>query len=597
MRHFVLPGAIALAAACLSCSHRTPNSDFGKMVDEFAYTSLSFSPVAASGQGLHTWNGHNFDSELDDVSPAAVNKQRDFLSGFHKRLESIDKSSLSPEDRADYDIIDTQIGLGLFELDIAQDWRHAPQGYVELLGTALFNPLVLNYAPADRRFHDIIARMQKIPEYLEQARRVLFAAPGIWIDVAKEEDAGNIDLIDNTLRKAVPADLKQQFDSAASPALDAIRGFDAFLQNELPKRNPGAAPDWRLGADRYAIKFKLALATDRKPDQVLADAETRLKQVRAKMLELSLPLHAKWFAAHGDHADLKGEDRENKIIGEVLDRIADSHSTPASYFDDAKKDLQQATDFVRSKNLLTLPPTGNLQVIPTPEFERGIYGVGGFNPAPVLQPQLGAFFWITPIPSDWPQKRVESKLREYNFYNLQLLVLHEAMPGHFVQFEVASTIEPKSRRVLRALFGNDPYIEGWAQYATQTMLDSGYLDNSPELRLQLLKQELRVDANAILDIQLQSDRMTDEQAMQLMERDTFQEHEEAVAKLQRAKLSSVQLPTYFVGWRDWLRVRDLAERTEGSKFNLHDFHDKVLKEGAVPLPVLARLVTGKDLGQ
>jgi uncharacterized protein (DUF885 family) len=551
--------------------------------------------VAASGQGLHTWNGQNFDGALDDVSFAAINREREFFTSFHKRLEGIDAASLSPEDRADYDIIESQIGLALFDMDIAQSWRHAPQSYVEALGTALFNPLVLEYAPKDKRFRDIISRMRGIPNYLDQARRVLYGAPPVWIQVAREENDGNIGMVDHTLRRAAPPELKADFDSAASPALDALRGFNRFLETELPKRTRGETPDWRLGTEHYGVKFKLALATDRTPDQVLADAETRLKQVRAKMLELSLPLHAAWFAGHGEHADLKGENRENKIIREVLDHIAENHSTRESYFDDAKKDLSQATNFVRAKNLLTLPNTGNLKVIPTPEFERGIYGVGGFDPAPVLEPQLGAFFWITPIPADWPAKRVESKLREYNFFNLQLLVLHEAMPGHYVQFEIASTIQPKSRRVLRGVFGNDPYIEGWAQYATQAMLDAGYLDNSPELRLQLLKQELRVDANAILDIRLQTNRMTDAQAMQLMERDTFQEHEEAVAKLQRAKLSSVQLPTYFVGWRDWLRVRDLAQKTRGAKFNLHDFHDKVLREGAVPLPVLARLVTGQEM--
>jgi uncharacterized protein (DUF885 family) len=586
---------LASATALLSCSRRVPPGDFQKLTQEFVYTSLSFSPVTASGQGLHTSNGQDFDGQLDDESFAAVNKQREFLTSFHRRLEELDKNSLSPEDRADYDIVESQIGLGLFELDIAQGWRHAPQQYVELLGTALFNPLVLEYAPKEKRFRDIISRLRKIPVFLDQAKRALFAAPPVWIQVARQENDGNIDMIDHTLRPAAPAELKADYDSAAAAALDELRAFNLFLDRELPKRTRGGTPDWRLGPQHYETKFKLALATDRSSDQVLADAETRLKQVRARMLELSLPLHAKWFAGHGGHADLKGEDRENKVIREVLDHIAGSHSTEASYFDDAKKDLAQATDFVRAKNLLTLPPTGNLQVIPTPEFERGIYGVGGFDPAPVLEPQLGAFFWITPIPADWPKTRVESKLREYNFFNLQLLVLHEAMPGHYVQFEVASTIEPKTRRVLRGLFGNDPYIEGWAQYATQAMLDAGYLDNAPELRLQLLKQELRVDANAILDIRLQTNRMTDDQAMQLMERDTFQEHEEAVAKLQRAKLSSVQLPTYFVGWRDWLRVRDLARKTEGAKFNLHNFHDQVLREGAVPLPVLARLVTGKDL--
>jgi uncharacterized protein (DUF885 family) len=588
---FLLPAATAL----LSCSHHVSTGDFQKLTQEFVYTSLSFSPVLASGQGLHTWNGQDFDGQLDDESFAAVNRRREFLTGFHKRLEEVDRNSLSPEDRADYDIIDSQIGLGLFDLDIAQDWRHAPQQYVELLGTALFNPLVLEYAPKEKRFRDIVSRLRKIPVFLDQAKRALTAAPPVWTQVARQENDGNIDMIDHTLRAAAPADLKAGYDSAAAVALEELQAFNRFLDKELPKRARGGTPDWRLGPQHYEIKFKLALATDRGSNQVLADAETRLKQVRARMLEVSLPLHAKWFGGHGEHADLKGEERENKVIGEVLDRIADSHSTQASYFDDAKKDLAEATDFVRTKNLLTLPGTGNLQVIPTPEFERGIYAVGGFDPAPVLEPQLGAFFWISPIPADWPKARVESKLREYNLFNLQLLVLHEAMPGHYVQFEVASAMEPKTRRVLRGLFGNDPYIEGWAQYATQAMLDAGYLDNAPELRLQLLKQELRVDANAILDIRLQTNRMTDDQAMQLMERDTFQEHEEAVAKLQRAKLSSVQLPTYFVGWRDWLRVRELARKTEGGKFNLHDFDDKVLREGAVPLPVLARLVWGQDL--
>ena len=212
----------------------------------------------------------------------------------------------------------------------------------------------------------------------------------------------------------------------------------------------------------------------------------------------------------------------------------------------------------------------------------------------MLEPQLGAFFWLTPIPATWPKARVESKLREYNAYNLRLLVIHEAMPGHYVQGEFANNVQPPTRRILRAVFGSGAYVEGWAQYITQVMLDEGFLANSPELRLTLLKQELRVDANAILDIRLQTNRMTDEEAMDLMEKSTFQEHEEAVAKLQRAKLSSTQLPTYFAGWRDWLRTRDQVRTAQGASFNLHDFHDRALKEGAVPLPSLARLLAKQE---
>lgn len=582
---------VVIIGVTTGCSKK-PAPEFGKLAEEFVYKTLSFSPVTASGQGLHKYNGEDFDRTLDDISGEAIQKQRDYFIDLHRRMEAMDKNALSPEDRADYDIVDTQIGLALFDLDIAQSWRHSPQSYVELLGSALFNPYVLEYAPKPERFEHIIARLGKTPAFTRTAQRQLRGVPAIWMQVAKEENDGNIDLIDKTLREGAPAPQKQAYDAAAKPALDALRGFNQFLETDLPRRSEGK-PDWRLGADNYASKFKLNLATDRTPDEVLKDAQTRLKEVRAQMLELSLPLHKTMYPAHGDHGDLKGIERENKVVREVLDRIAEKHSTVASYLDDTRKDLDEARSFVREKNLLTLPDHSNLQVIPTPEFERGIYAVGGFNPAPVLEPQLGAFFWITPVPPTWPKDRAESKFREYNFYNLKLLVIHEAMPGHYVQGEFANNLQPTARRVLRAIYGNGPYVEGWAQYATQTMLDEGYLDRSPELRLTLLKQELRVDANAIIDILMQTNRMTDEQAMDLMENSTFQEHEEAVAKLQRVKLSSTQLPTYFVGWRDWLRVRELVKQTKGSAFNLHDFHDAALKEGAVPLPVLARLLTGK----
>jgi uncharacterized protein (DUF885 family) len=221
---------------------------------------------------------------------------------------------------------------------------------------------------------------------------------------------------------------------------------------------------------------------------------------------------------------------------------------------------------------------------------RGIYSVGGFAPAPALEPQLGAFYWITPIPAEWPEKRVESKLREYNFYKLKLLTIHEAIPGHYVQMEIANDVQPKSRRVLRSIFGNGPYIEGWAQYATQMMLDEGLLDRSAELALTFAKEELRVLANAIIDVRLQMLNMTDEQALDLMEKQTFQESEEANGKLQRAKLSSCQLPMYFLGWRGWLRVRDGYKEGKGPSYRLAEFNDKALAQGAVPLAVLGQLL-------
>ncbi|HEV2446716.1 MAG TPA: DUF885 family protein, partial [Candidatus Sulfopaludibacter sp.] len=193
-------------------------------------------------------------------------------------------------------------------------------------------------------------------------------------------------------------------------------------------------------------------------------------------------------------------------------------------------------------------------------------------------------------PSNWPKERIASKLREYNRFGLMESTIHEAMPGHYVQFEVADNLQPKSRRVLRNIFGNGPNVEGWATYAQQLMSDEGFLDNSVELRLTLYKQLLRAIANAIIDIRFQTMGMTEQDAMDLMVRDTFQEKEEATAKIQRAQLSSCQLPTYFVGWRGWLDVREEYKKRKGGAFNLQQFHDAALHESAVPMPALAALL-------
>ena len=579
-------GIVAIMAISCACN-RDRSAQFQALSDEFVYTTLSFSPVTATGTGLHQYNNQNLDDLLDDISPAALDKQRQFYTDVRQRLEELPADSLTAEDRADLGIIQDQISLALLDLNQIHSAQHSPQLYVETLGNGLFSPYVLEYAPQPARMKNIIARLQKTPAFLDQARKNLMAAPSVWTTVAIEENGGNIDLADKTIRGAVPADLKQAYDAAAGPALDAMRQFQNYLKNDLAHRSDA---DWRLGADLYAQKFRYTLESGSEPDAILAQAEQRLEEVRAHMLDLALPLHSTMYPGHKDHAELSGDERENKVIGEVLNKIAERHSTPVSYMDDARKDLDEARSFVQEKHLLTLPTRSNLQVIPTPEFMRGIYSVGGFSPAPALEPQLGAFYWVTPIPPDWPKARVESKLREYNFYKLKLLTIHEAIPGHYVQGEYANDVQPKSRRVLRAVFGNGPYVEGWAQYATQMMLDEGLLNHSPELALTFAKEELRVLANAIIDIRLQTKTMTDQEALDLMEKQTFQEKEEATGKLQRAQLSSCQLPMYFLGWRGWLRVRDEYKQAKGASYSLATFNDSALKQGAVPLPALSRLL-------
>jgi len=185
---------------------------------------------------------------------------------------------------------------------------------------------------------------------------------------------------------------------------------------------------------------------------------------------------------------------------------------------------------------------------------------------------------------------VESKLREYNNWVLQWLTIHEALPGHYVQFERANAVRPVTRRLIRVLCANGPYVEGWAEYVAQVLMYEGFDDRDPRYRISYLKVWLRAIANAILDIRMHTMNMTDQEALDLMQKDAFQTQAEAEGKLQRAKLSSTQLPTYFVGNRDWWRLRKKYEAAKGTSFSLAEFHDRALDQGPIPLEDLEKIL-------
>ena len=560
-------------------SEALSSADVQTFIENFVRTYLSLSPSTATAQGYHEHHGLRLDEMLDDYSPSSVAHARDFLESSLREANRLAQSNLAAEDKADLQMVRLQCQSALLEVNHIQNYRHNPTVYVEMIGNAIYSPFVLNYAPESTRLAQITARIEKIASVLQAAKQNLESAPEIWNQVAQQENQGNIDLIENTIRPKISSDLQGRFNVAAADAIKALKSFNDFLKNDLSKRTS----DWRLGSKLYEQKFKLTLATGDTPQGALAQAEKALQAIREDMRKQATAVYSNFFPGSKPSADL------NTIVSRVLEKIAQQHTSPEKYFEDAKQDLAETTQFVKAKHLLALPNSDNLKVIPTPEFMRGIYAVGGFAPAPALEPNLGAYYWITPFTPDMSAERVESKLREYNRYGLKILTIHEAMPGHYVQAEYASQVQPKWREALRDVFGNVPYVEGWAVYATELMINEGYQD-TPEMRLTFGKQMLRVVANTILDVKLHTMGMTDGQALDLMIKDTFQEREEAVKKLQRAKLSSCQLPTYFVGWRSWDRLKAAYEKRKGSAFSISEFNERALKEGAVPLPLLNDLM-------
>src|SRR5438270_6833725 len=321
---------------------------FLALCDEFVKESLALSPVGASQAGYHTHRDSKsgktieLDAQLDDVSAAGFEAQLRFYREWRERFQKeTPVASLNAEDAADYRLIGDQISLGLLELEKIQNYKHNPTVYVELLGNGRFLPLTQDYAAKDVRVGHVISRIGEIPRFLDQAKSQLVDADPIFISTAVDENEGNIGQVDSVAAEiSAGSPLKAQYDQVAPAAKKALADFNDWMKDELAKR-PTNGRTWRLGPEWYAQKFRYVMETSVEPAQLLSDAEARLKQSRAEMLELALPLYKQMFPAQDDYASLPQHERENKVIAAVLGKISEEHPKRDELMEAVKADLEK----------------------------------------------------------------------------------------------------------------------------------------------------------------------------------------------------------------------------------------------------------------
>lgn len=541
-------------------------SPVAALAENYLNSLYRSSPMTASALGYHQ-NG--VDRHLDAKDAKTRRERRAELQGMMKQIASFKIANLDGEARADLQLMESAIALEAFGLDDDFDRSRRCDRPVEELGQVFFNMAVRDYAPLETRATDVLARLDEVPRYLAEAQSELRYNVDIFRQAAREEGDGLVDY----LQKDLPQSFAQSRQSATvaqagQKAATAVRRYLDFVDQQLAKQ-PSAS--FRNGAERYARRFGPYLQTELSPQAVLAAAEKRAAELRQLINQA-----AKQILPTGD-------------VRAAFAVVADDHPSAVELFAAVKTELAELTRFVRQQQLVSLSPKDNLTVIETPAFLRSVLAVAAFDGAPPLQPQLGAFYYVTPFSSDWPNAKIENKLREYNRSMLAILTMHEAMPGHYVQFESANRLQPEWRRVLRWALGSNAYIEGWAMYAQEMMIEAGYKRHDPKLKLTEYKSELRAVTNTILDIKLQTTELSDAAAINLLT-DAFQEQQEAELKLRRAKLSVTQLCSYFVGMQAWRGVREAVEKNEGRRFNRRNFHDRALLEGAVPLGLLPGLL-------
>jgi uncharacterized protein (DUF885 family) len=524
---------------------------------------------------------HRFDHLLGDLSKTGRQRWQDLdrtsLESLHT---SIDRSRLSPAAQVDYEIFEHSLVRSLWLTENLHPFEQDPRAYNGYISDSVFLLLAQSSQTREINVSNSIARMKQFPAVLQAARLNLSNPARPLLETAIRQNQGAISFYEHDVfelagKTAQAAALKE----AAAQVVGWLKDYQQWLEKDLLPRAKG---EWRLGPERFGKKLELDLDAGVTAGEVLADAQAEFDRVQRDMYVIARQL---WSRACPGRV-LPPDDPEGRrfTVQQVLNWVAQDHSDAKTVVRDVRKAVVRVKEFIAKNDILRLPSPDHCQIIEMPEFQRG-NSTAYMNSPPPLDPKAVGFYAVSPPPKDWDAAKVQSYFEEYNREMLQILTIHEAYPGHYVQFEYANRNPSLIRRVVQS----GVFIEGWAVYTEQMMLDQGYGQDDLGLRLTQQKFYLRAVANTILDHRMHCDGMTDEEALRLLCQDAYQSEGEARLKIIRSKQSAVQLSTYFVGRMAHYRLRQAIEREQGDAFNLGRYHEAVLANGAVPVKYLPKL--------
>ena len=535
-------------------------------------------PSNATGLG-----DHRFDNLLDDISAQA----RDgWLALARKTLEElprqVDYKRLTRDSQIDFEIFQHELQTQIWLTENTHPFEEDPRTYGGYINDSVYLLLAQSTLPKETNVSNCLARMAEIPRIIAVAKTTLTHPPKPILETAIRQNRGAISFYQKEIFEL--AGETQQLDklkaAAATIVAAQLQDYQKFLESDLMPRATG---EWRLGRKKFNRKLELVLDSGMTADQVFADAEAEFASVRNDMYVVARQLWPTYFS----ETALPPDDPEGRreTITKVIDAVDQEHGQPENLVADARATVEKIKAFIRQRNYLRLPDPDLCQVIEMPEFRRG-NSLAYLDNAPPLDPKASSYYAVSPPPSDWTPAQVKSFLEEYNSHMLQILSIHEGYPGHYVQLERAS----RNPSLIRRVYQSGPFVEGWAVYGEVTMLNEGY--GGGDLRLRLMQQKfyLRAVANAILDHRMHCTQLADDEAMKFLTQDAFQSEGEAKLKLIRAKQSSTQLSTYFVGRMAHYRLHQQIERELGDKFDLARYHEAVLSHGSIPVKYLPELV-------
>jgi uncharacterized protein (DUF885 family) len=553
-----------------------PNPEDAKLAALFkTYLEEEFRrhPAFATSQG-----NHDHDDRLDDLSPNARAADRERAKKLLAELPTrIDAKKLSRSAQIDFEIWTHSLKYGLWQAEHDSRFANDPRVFGEFISDSVFSLFTQSTLPKERNAANAAQRITYIPKVIEDAKKSLQNPPKILTEIAIKRNLGAIAFYEKDIFGYGGGG---EVAGPSKAAVAALKEYQKFLETDLLPRSNG---DWRLGKEKFAHKLELELDAGLSAEDVIREAESEADRVEREMYYVAKQLWQKTYPGKAlPPDDAKGR---RATVKAVLDELGKDHGTPEGFVDDARKSVDAIKKFIREKRILTLPDPDRCKIIEMPEFQRG-FSAAYLNPAPTFDPKADSLYAVAPPPKDWSAARQETFFREYNRHMLQILTIHEAYPGHYVQLEYGN----RHPSLIRKVFYSGVFAEGWAVYTEQMMLDQGYGDGDLALRLHQLKFYIRAVLNAILDHRMHCSNMTDEDGLKLLIDRGFQTDAEAVGKIQRAKQSSCQLSTYFVGRTAFYRLRQKVQRDRGDAFDLGKYHEETLSHGTLPVKYLSELV-------
>ncbi len=505
--------------------------------------------------------------------------QRDRLIAFYERqlaaLARFDAAALGASNRVDLALMKNRFEQARWELATFRGWQWQPSKYN--VGGDFDLLMTTAYAPLEVRLRHVLARLASVPAYYAAAKASIVDPTPEHRDLAVQQNKGALTVFGRALMTQVESSElttaeKALFAKRIDAARAAIDDYVAYLGTLEPTRN------FRIGSALYRQKFAYDIQSGYGAEQLYRLALTEKAALHDRMEKLARALWPKYLG----NAPLPAD--RLVMIRAVTDELGKRHADRDSFVDVVRRQIPQLEAFVREKDLLDQDASRPLVVRETPLYMRGVAGASVSAPGP-LDPTATTYYNVTPLDAFTAQE-AESFLREYNDWTLQILNIHEAIPGHYTQLLHAN----KSPSLVKAVFFNGSMVEGWAVYGEKMMLDAGYGNGSPEIWLAWMKWNLRAVVNTILDYEIQTGNLQRDAAITLMTREAFQEQAEATEKWRRATLSQVQLTSYFNGYAEITALRDEMRARQGSAFSVKGFNNKFLSYGNAPVRLIRELM-------